>query len=433
MSSLDNSFEAEIKKLMHPPKILLDVVIQKFDSIGIKLSEQQISQFEFQFNNPESCADNPTIQITDEQIAALHPQAEAEIEAKVQDILNKLLPEAEKAVQQILEGIPNAAAQSIQDQVASYLQNLDKSSAKVLRERRAASAAFKQRLANRWGLAFRALDIFIGVSIEIGERYAIEPVNDPENPDYTREALRKLHARASQVSQEVLVLLEHGFADGANARWRCLHEMAVVAEFLKQNNQELAERYLLHEAVEAFRTAKLEAATYSDFYDDPETVAQFENLKEINILLLQRFGDQFGKGYGWAASVINDKHITFEKLEKATNCEPLRPHYKCSSDNVHAGPRGDSYRLGLGNGQHRALLAGPSNAGLEGPGILTAQSFCMITLSILCFEPTMEQLAKGFILKEIRDLVENKFNAAAQQLIRDDLRLSFERRDRMHG
>jgi len=55
--------------------------------------------------------------------------------------------------------------------------------------------------------------------------------------------------------REIAVLLRSGYADGAHARWRTLHEISVVAALLKEHGEELAERWWCHVAVESLRGA----------------------------------------------------------------------------------------------------------------------------------------------------------------------------------
>jgi hypothetical protein len=64
-------------------------------------------------------------------------------------------------------------------------------------------------------------------------------------------ALVKLHARACLISAEILSLLRSGHASGAHARWRALHEVAVIADFLASGDSDLARGYLLYEHVES--------------------------------------------------------------------------------------------------------------------------------------------------------------------------------------
>lgn len=46
-------------------------------------------------------------------------------------------------------------------------------------------------------------------------------------------------------------------AQGARARWRTLHELAVVSAILGTGDDELSERLLLHAAAEAYEDARL--------------------------------------------------------------------------------------------------------------------------------------------------------------------------------
>jgi hypothetical protein len=68
--------------------------------------------------------------------------------------------------------------------------------------------------------------------------------------------------RACQVTDEIACLLENGFADGAMARWRTLHEIAMVAAVISQHGEAIAERYLAHQFVESKRAMDKYLACY---------------------------------------------------------------------------------------------------------------------------------------------------------------------------
>jgi hypothetical protein len=65
--------------------------------------------------------------------------------------------------------------------------------------------------------------------------------------------LTRLLARGCQVSDEIISLLENGFADGAMARWRTLREIAVVATVIRRYGTDIGARYVDHQAVESKR------------------------------------------------------------------------------------------------------------------------------------------------------------------------------------
>ena len=44
------------------------------------------------------------------------------------------------------------------------------------------------------------------------------------------------------MSRAILALLRSGFADDAHARWRSLHELAVVSGFISEYGEDVAEK-----------------------------------------------------------------------------------------------------------------------------------------------------------------------------------------------
>jgi hypothetical protein len=100
----------------------------------------------------------------------------------------------------------------------------------------------------------------------------------------------RLHSRACLVASEVRALLASGHPFGAQARWRTLHELGVVAFILRMSDKEVAERYLLHEVAQADYNARdllrlrrwfRHAAPTEDKYRDLRRRAKlvFDNLR----------------------------------------------------------------------------------------------------------------------------------------------------------
>jgi hypothetical protein len=67
--------------------------------------------------------------------------------------------------------------------------------------------------------------------------------------------LIRLHARACVIAEEIIVLLENGFSDGAMARWRTPHELTIVATIIEDGGESLASRYIDHNAIDRKRCA----------------------------------------------------------------------------------------------------------------------------------------------------------------------------------
>src|SRR5262249_39698437 len=103
---------------------------------------------------------------------------------------------------------------------------------------------FRANLERRWGRGLSLLRMLLSICLEIGqENVKKHRRSKRRRSGYLSEVLISLHARACQVSAEIIALMEGGFADGAIARWRTLHEIAVVAAVLRDFGDDAAERY----------------------------------------------------------------------------------------------------------------------------------------------------------------------------------------------
>lgn len=99
--------------------------------------------------------------------------------------------------------------------------------------------------------------------------------------EYT--VMRYLQGRAAQQYLEIVTLLEHGFPDGAFARWRSLYELYVVASFVAKYGDAVAGAFI--------------NAVGDDKHYDWARVADIPYFKK-------------------------KKHITFADIEKNSDCTP---------------------------------------------------------------------------------------------------------------
>ena len=97
------------------------------------------------------------------------------------------------------------------------------------------------------------MEIAQEISVGIAEEFKKEAGT---TNDHTFFALSGNHARACQMARAIVALLRSGFADDAHARWRSLHELAIVSFFISTHGVDVAERYLLHETVQQRKLAK---------------------------------------------------------------------------------------------------------------------------------------------------------------------------------
>jgi hypothetical protein len=282
--------------------------------------------------------------------------------------LNKILEDA------YMESIPELAR--------ILKEELDERSNSRLAEDGENSEGFRDRLYSIWKTPVDRLSIIIVCSRELGAEFnywvrksgALTPKTDVQT---------RLHARSVYLASQIVYLVRGGFADGALASWRSLHETCVILKLISGEDEELASRFLAHEvigtknAADAYRkhSEKLNLEPFSD-----------ENYKEITDLFKKAeadYGKKFiGEDYGWTSGLKGNNVLKFRELEEYVELNYLRPFYKLASDGTHAGVASIGYKLGLSLTNEDILLSGPSNEGMTDPLQLCALSLCICNSSI---------------------------------------------------
>ena len=288
---------------------------------------------------------------------------------------------------------------------------------------------FQENLHERWGEPFELLERLIIWSMECGrslnQEYGFQA---RQNENYQFQSLLHLHSRSVQVAFEIHHLLKGGFADGAFARWRSLYEISLTSSFISNHSEETAERFLSYRHIwESYF-----AETYQEHQDDlnveplePEVI---EQLEEIRTKLVNQFGesiDDGGYGSGWAAEAHSGNgRPSIHNMKEEADLEHLSPYYKLACESVHAGSKGTLDRLGILRHedieQPEVLLAGPSNAGLNLPGQLTAISLAQVTTDLLLMCPNSSSLADMQGMQMLIDDIEQNFADVSEDLQRDD-------------
>jgi Family of unknown function (DUF5677) len=195
-----------------------------------------------------------------------------------------------------------------------------------------------------------------------------------------------------------------------------LHGIAVIGLFIKERGNDIAERYLLHDAVECYKAARQYQQYSAALGYEPLSDEEFRKIKLAYDRLLSRFGSSFKSDYGWAASILGKTSPTFRDIEESINLDHVRPFYKMASHNVHGNPRGVFFKLGLYPETQDVLLAGPSNIGLADPCHHTAISLCQITIALLATRPNLDRLVLCNLLLRLADEIGHKFLEAHRSL-----------------
>ena len=138
---------------------------------------------------------------------------------------------------------------------------------------------FRKRLEHRWGKPLGKLRMLLAIVMEWAQGfYERRRQVSGGRLSHLDDVMFRLHVRACQVTGEIIVLLENGYADGAMARWRTLHEMTIVAGVIAKFGEELAERYVYYQIVESFSALKAYERNHKDLGFKPPTTKQSQKL-----------------------------------------------------------------------------------------------------------------------------------------------------------
>jgi hypothetical protein len=279
---------------------------------------------------------------------------------------------------------------------------------------------FQERLEGRWGKALGQLRLLLTIAREWGQWvYTRHNSRKTSNEILLKDVLIRLHVRACQVTDEIICLLENGFADGAMARWRTLHEIGVVAAVLSQHGEKIAERYLAHQAVESKRAMNKYISCCALLGYKLLPARETNKITKAYDAAIAKYGKDFGADYGWATFHLKKNRVTFADLEAEAGRADMRSHYQMGNDNVHAGVKSMFVRLGLMD-KHDGLLAGRSNGGLMEPGQGAAHTLTQLSVIVCLSEANMDDLVVGSVMRMLRDEIPGSFYRADTLLRRDE-------------
>ena len=265
----------------------------------------------------------------------------------------------------------------------------------MIAEHRKIRAGFESRLARRWKPALALFEMLLVATQECVEDFdRAYRSSAVAGNDFVFEALHLLSVRACRTASEVFALLRTGHADGALARWRTLHELAVVAFFISKNTRDTAERYLAHRFIEKCHAAREYGQHYLRLQLEPLDGEQIDSHATIRRRLEEKYGPRYSDRYGWAHAAIIEldaglqgkEQVTFGHLERFCELRHFRPYYRFASQKVHAGAQGDYESLGVMTGR-RLNLVGASNTGLADPGQNTCISLVQVITTVLTSKP----------------------------------------------
>ncbi len=299
---------------------------------------------------------------------------------------------------------------AIPEITTDILKKLKMSVADMLKVKRKLSAEFVDRNIKRWSKGFDLMEMHLVMCTEAGESF-----NDFYRPhavtiqDIVFDTLVRMHARACHISSEIICLLKNGYADGAHARWRTLHEVVSTAYFIRKYGDEAAIRFIDHDAVQSYKEMleyiKCESRLNVESFSQKEIDSCSSKYDEV----IEKYGKEYKEPYGWASPFIGNKRPNFTHIENDVGLDHMRPYYKWASHNVHSNVKGMTNKLGLSESREDMLLVGQSDSGMVDPAHATAIALSQMTEVLLNIEPNIDTIVTLKMIVTITDEVGEAF------------------------
>lgn len=279
----------------------------------------------------------------------------------------------------------------------NFFEHLDEDKDDLLNEHYENINSFKNRLFSTWEGPLKRLDSLVYMCTEILNEINSEYRVDLSDNSSKLNISTRLHARALQVSSEISSLLKGGFADGAMARWRTLHETTAILIFIANGDEDLAERFTDFQSI-----LRLKAANRYNKHCDNLGFSpfSFEDIKLFDAErkeIISKYEPGFRNDFGWATKALgvapdSKARTQFKDIEEFVGLDFLRAHYGFANQYIHAGIDSIGFKLGTSISNKDVLLCGPSNEGLIEPIQCTSLSLIQATQAIMSVSPNDERL-----------------------------------------
>lgn len=380
MFGFDEIFQETIERELGQRSTLTKLFRAGLKERGCNPSEKALSALvdAIQSPTPERTLINADIeefecdrQYSDEQFAELL----GEIVESLPGMLEKHLSCVDAAIEEISDNMSRRMFRDLIEQVDEMVR-----SAEIDRSN------FSTSHNAIWGKSLDLLDFHIHFSIHTCQYISNQCSKTNVCRDsYWLQVISRLQVRACRTALDILALLRAGFADGAHARWRSLHELAVVTTLIALGGEELAERYAKHGNIDTLKSAQKFYATRGS---DRWPIENHRNLKshvsEV-AKLKSSYGDQFTTDYGWASKHLRMKNPRFSDIESFVGMAHYRPYYHLAGLNIHASSRCQFESPSIPQ-DSLSISYGPSNYGVAEPAHSTAITLTQCIGAVLTSE-----------------------------------------------
>ncbi|WP_447775419.1 DUF5677 domain-containing protein [Pseudomonas chlororaphis] len=401
--AIQDQLDKALTQVSLPENILLLALTRSAKRLGLELENSDLKAFGIALNNIKDGKikldlDAPcSFGKTREEIQTTVNRLVSSLSETTKEITDQISEAIPQAIQTTLEKIANLIEDTLLSQAIEHAADLNK------REELCASTVEKL-----WGKAADQLNMLRHLMAEWNEAATKLKKGAYANP-HTALALSKLTARAYSVVGEIIALARSGYADGALARWRSLHEICVIAMFLRKQSDKCAKMYLSHSLIEELRLIESEKNNGTIGINGVEDDQYLRSLKKQKKQLVGTFGPAFSKDYGWASVELGCAKTTFRELESNVGMALLRQGYQHANSAIHGGALAALTRISLGMGVEYSGEIPPAF------GCEVAMNYASSSLSMLIAELCLETENADLL---VMNIVVQKFSSNIHEAIK---------------
>lgn len=373
MTWIQNAIDRKVAEFSSPEKILPIALAKAANQRGLLLTKDEIQQL----SSAILCAEDGALKIDLDPpcvLGATESDMQVNLQALVDDITKSLPEVMDDVISAVTEAIPEAlasAAMVFSDHMSEHL-------IEHMAELKLAHELRSKAVHRIWGDVFDQLDFLRHLALEWGH-HAQDLQSGPYKQPNTSFALNRLVGRAYEIVGEIVALTKAGYADGALARWRSLHELCVISMFIAKQPDRCAEMYLAHHQIEELRLLEIDRASGTD--NDRDRDRYVAHLRRQKVQLTSKYGSAFGGDLGWASIELGRVRTTFRELESLVGLDILRRGYQRANSTVHGGALATLTRISVGvSGADSAVV--PAAYGCEVAAHYTTASLSMLVAEL---------------------------------------------------
>lgn len=344
-------------------------------------------------------------------------ETDAEALAELQAFVPDLVASIGEYGSELAEAVSDAVPEMIKALAEAVGQHLSEHSLEHAAELKRAYVERAETVQRLWGETIKELDFLRSLVVEWGYTASEQRQGAYARPT-TAFALNRLFSRAFEIVGEILVLIRSGYADGALARWRSLHEICVIAMFLGKLSDKCAEMYLAHHCIEEFRLLQVDKSSGTAKSSSKHSDRYLRDLKARRDALVAKYGASYANDNGWAAVELGRARVTFKDLETHVGLDILRRGYQRANSTVHGGALATLTRVSLNTAPIDDTHIPPAH-GCQTAAAYAASSLSMLVAELCIDTQSPDLVAMSMVIVNRASMVRGEIKDAEAEITGD--------------